>query len=223
MATPDAGQRMSGTQSTFWELDDEWQPVPVRNTVIAPASVRDVDDFCRRWHYSGTGGNAMWRWGLWAGETLLGVVAYNLPTRAVCESVFGPEHFDKVWHMGRLAMADTAPPNSESRLIAGSLRAVQSDYPHVWAVVTFAAQDAGHVGYVYQATNAIYTGTGGDSTYYIDPDGRRRGTYLDAGHVNKTAATELGWEVRDGLPKHRYIYIPRQQVGAQAAAQVVSV
>jgi hypothetical protein len=73
---------MSGTQSTFWELDDEWQPVPVRNTVIAPASVRDVDDFCRRWHYSGTGGNAMWRWGLWAGETLLGVVAYNLPTRA---------------------------------------------------------------------------------------------------------------------------------------------
>ena len=165
-----------------------------------------MDEFCRRYHYSNNGGSKVWNYGLWHGVTLLGIVSYNLPTRAVCESVFGAEHFDRVWHMGRLAVADHVPRNAESRLIGGSMQRVQREYPNVWAIVTYAASEIGHVGYVYQATNALYTGTGGDSTYFIDPDGKRRGTYL-SGHVNAERAASMGWTRYEGAPKHRYIYI----------------
>ena len=179
----------------------------VRDMTVAPATTRDVQEFSRRYHYTGTGGNASWRWGLWHGVTLLGVVAYNLPTRETCQSVFGPEHFDKVWHMGRLALADDAPPNSESRLIGGSLRAIRREHEHVWGVLTYAATDVGHLGYVYQATNALYTGVGGHAVVYIDQRGQRRSDYYSSAYVSRSDAIAQGWTVGEGGPKHRYLYV----------------
>lgn len=178
----------------------------VRDMVVGPVSTSDVQEFSRRYHYTGTGGNMTWRWGLWHGVTLLGVVAYNLPTRQTCESVFGPDHFDKVWHMGRLALADEAPRNSESRLIAGSLQQIQRDRPNVWGVLTFAAASVGHIGYVYQATNALYTGTGGDSSYLLDEFGKRRGTKQGT-RLTKAEVTRRGWQQVSEPPKHRYLYV----------------
>lgn len=190
--------------ASLWDVEDvDAAAFKVRDMYVAPASTKDVHEFARRYHYTATGGNMSWRWGLYHGVTLMGVVAYNLPTRETQDTVFGPDHFDKVWHMGRLALADDAPRNSESRLIAGSLKAIQHEHPEVWAVLTFAAVDAGHIGYVYQATNAIYTGTGGNSTFYIDQKGQRRST----SHMSITKARERGWSVHRGDVKHRYLYV----------------
>lgn len=193
--------------ASLFDVSEETESLKVREMVVAPVSTSDVHEFSRRYHYTSTGGNASWRWGLWHGVTLLGIVAYNLPTRETCESVFGPEHFDKVWHMGRLALADEAPRNSESRLIAGSLHLIKRDHPNVWGVLTYAATDAGHLGYVYQATNALYTGTGGDSHYFVDGTGKRRSTYLNGGGVGAARAAEMGWTRHEGGTKHRYVYV----------------
>lgn len=181
--------------------------VKVRNTTVGPVSVEDVNRLCRAYHYSRTAGSAMYRWGLWHGADLLGAVAYNLPTRDVCASVFGEEQVARVWHMGRLVLHDWAPRNSESRLIAGSLREIERVRPDIWAVVTYAAIDAGHLGYVYQATNAIYTGIGGDTTYFTDQKGRRRSTYLSQQHVSESRARSMGWTKHKGAGKHRYVYV----------------
>jgi len=190
----------------FWDVEDGAERAPVRDYLCSKVSTKDVEEFCRRYHYTGTGGNMSWRYGLWEGATLLGVVAYNLPTRETCEMVFGPDHFDKVWHMGRLAMAEDAPRNSESRLISLSLKMIQAERPDVWGVLTFAATDAGHIGYVYQATNALYTGTGGHAVIYVDQKGRRRPDY-DGAYISRDMARERGWSVAEGGPKHRYLYI----------------
>lgn len=192
---------------SLFDVEDVTEMPRVRDMTIGPVSTRDVQEFSRRYHYTGTGGNATWRWGLWHGAVLLGVVAYNLPTRETCESVFGPEHFDKVWHMGRLALADDAPKNSESRLIAGSLRAIRSQHENVWGVLTYAATDAGHLGYVYQATNALYTGTGGHAVIYVDTKGVRRSDYYASAYVSRKEAESRGWSVVDGGVKHRYVYV----------------
>src|SRR4051794_39843077 len=143
---------------SLFDIEDATEIAHVRDLQTMHVSQRDVAEFNARYHYTGWHGNSPWRWGLWDGMTLYGVVSYNLPTMSVCESVFGKEHWSHVWHMGRLALAEIAPHNSESRLIGASLRAIEKEYPHVWAVLTYAAQDQGHIGYVYQATNAIYTG-----------------------------------------------------------------
>lgn len=192
---------------SLFDVQDVDTMPKVRDMNVGPASPADVEEFCRRYHYTATGRNMCWRWGLWHGVTLMGVVAYNLPTRETTESVFGPDHRDKVWHMGRLVLADDAPANSESRLIGGSLRAIRENHPNVWGILTYAATDAGHLGYVYQATNALYTGTGGHATVYIDQAGRRRADYLRGKQITPAEARRRGWTVSDGGPKHRYLYV----------------
>lgn len=200
---------MTILHASLWDVEDVETMPAVRDMTVGPAATSDIQEFARRYHYIGTAAaySSIWRWGLWHGPTLLGVVSYNLPTRRTCASVFGEEHAHRVWHMSRLAMADDAPRNSESRLIGGSLRAIAREHPGVWAVLTFAAVDAGHIGYVYQATNATYTGTGGASHYYTDRDGNRRTTYLRGRVVTHARAAELGWAHQRGGVKHRYVYV----------------
>lgn len=191
--------------ASLWDIEDSAEDVKVRGMTVSRIKPSEVEEFCHRYHYTGRGGSALWSWGLWHGMTLMGVVAYNMTTRRACEQVFGPDHHDKVWHMGRLALAESAPRNSESRLIGLSLRAIQREYPDVWGVLTYAAQSAGHVGYVYQATNALYTGVGGDNSAYkfVDADGRIYGTT----GVNKAQAAARGLTVVPEPRKHRYLYV----------------
>lgn len=201
-------RRNAAQAKSLFDVEDLIEQPKVRDMVVAPVSTSDVAEFARRYHYTETGGNMTWRWGLWHGPVLHGVVAYNLPTRTVCESVFGPEYGpDKVWHMGRLILSDDSPHNSESRLIGGSLRIISTSYPDVWAVLTYAATDVGHIGTVYQATNAYYTGIGGESWFYLDQQGRRHGTHHGGHRVHQDRAKRMGWERVTGGPKHRYVYI----------------
>jgi len=192
---------------SFWDVEDCSESIAVRDTTISRVSTDDVAEFSARYHYTGTGGAANWRWGLWHEQVLLGIVAYNLPTRSACESVFGPDHQEHVWHMGRLVLADRAPHNSESRLIGGSLRSIRREHPEVWAVLTYAATDVGHIGYVYQATNALYTGLSSAEPYHVDEAGVRRSTYLDGRRVTAERAAQLGWAKVSAPPKHRYLYL----------------
>ena len=190
----------------LFDVEDDHTTPHVRDMTIAPVTPDDVDEFSHRYHYTDTGGSRLWRWGLWDGPTLHGIVSYNLPTRDVCEALFGAEHYFRVWHMGRLSLSDVSPTNAESRLIGGSLRAIRREHPDVWGIVTYAATDVGHLGYVYQATNALYTGLAGDPYYWTDGRGARRSTYL-SGHVNAARGASLGWTRTRGGGKHRYVYI----------------
>ena len=192
---------------SLFDVENETSMPNVRDMIVSTATVADVQEFARRYHYTGVGHNLNWCWGLWHGPVLHGVVSYNMPTRSVCASVFGDEHLHRVWHMGRLILSDDSPHNSESRLIGGSLRAIRREYPETWAVLTYAATDAGHLGYVYQATNALYTGTGGDPVFYVDQLGQRRGTHLDGHGVSAARAADMGWTRHQGGVKHRYVYV----------------
>jgi len=193
-------------QVSLWDVDDVDTFGPVVEMTVGAVEQIDVREFCRRWHYAVTGGNMTWNYGLYDGDVLVGIVSYNLPTRPACESVFGPEHHMHVGHMGRLVCAEDAPRNVESRLIAGSLKLLSEDVPILWAILTFAAQGQGHVGYVYQATNAIYAGESARSHYYIDERGQRRAP-KQGKNLSIPKALARGWEVHHEPPKHRYVYI----------------
>jgi hypothetical protein len=191
---------------SLFDVEDNTTTPHVRDMNIGPVTTNDVREFSRRYHYmASTTGNAYsWRWGLWSGPELHGVVAYNLPTISTCESVFGKEHSAHVWHMCRLIAADRSPRNTESRLIGLSLQEIQRNHPDVWAVITYADTTVGHIGTIYQATNAHYIGVGGKTNYYLDQDGRRRVLYQDGKTTDYIAA---GWTRHQGTGKHRYLYI----------------
>ncbi len=199
---------MTTSEMSLFDVESVEESPMVRDMIVAPVTTGDVVEFTGRYHYAKTvSPYAMsWRWGLWHGAVLQGVVAYNLPTISTCSAVFGPEHRDKVWHMSRLALADNAPRNSESRLIGQSLRVIQREHD-VWAVITYADTQAGHIGTVYQATNAIYTGTSVIKSFYTDSEGIRRTVYQDGKTMSPEVAASRGWQLHRGMPKHRYVYI----------------
>lgn len=191
---------------SLFDVENVEQMPKVRDMTVGPVANHDLVEFAHRYHYSGTANNNSWRWGLWHGPVLHGVVSYNLPTRSVCESVFGPENHAHVWHMGRLILSEESPHNSESRLIGGSLHEITRTHPQVWAVLTYADPSAGHLGTVYQATNAVYTGVSSVKPFYLDADGRRYATY-QGGYTSRSDAESRGWTCHDGVAKHRYVYI----------------
>lgn len=178
----------------------------VKDMQISRVPSADVDEFCRRWHYARTGGNMTWNYGIWDNVTLVGVISYNLPTMPVCSSFFGRDRWDWVVHMGRLVCAEDAPRNTESRLIASSLKLLKEDRFVCRAVVSYAAIGQGHVGYVYQATNALYCGTTEAKHYYVDQKGNRRAP-KQGKNLSMPKAIERGWKVFREPPKHRYVYL----------------
>lgn len=200
---------MTAHEMSLFDVEEVCVQPKVRDMTVAPVTTRDVQEFARRYHYTGIANRntCLWRWGLWHEAVLHGVVSYNRPTRSVCESVFGSENHEHVWHMNRLVLADKSPRNSESRLIAGSLKAISKEHKEVWAVLTYAASDAGHIGTVYQATNAIFTGVGGDQYYFLDQEGCRHSTYIRGSLMTVERAAERGWTRHRGGIKYRYVYI----------------
>ena len=191
---------------SLFDVDDVKSFGDVRSMVVDRVPSKDVDEFCHRWHYTNTGGNMTWNYGLWDGVTLVGVVSYNLPTMPACSAYFGQDKWDWVVHMGRLVCAEHAPRNVESRLIAASLKLLKRERPVARAVVSYAAVIQNHVGYVYQATNALYCGMTQAGKYYIDDKGQRRAP-KQGKNVSIPKALSRGWTVHYEPGKHRYVYL----------------
>ena len=196
---------------SLFDVEDVDEMPKVRDMIVAPVSNADVTEFARRYHYTGSVGVAFWTWGLWHGPVLHGVVAYNNGARGAGAALLGEEHGNKVWSMGRLMLSEHSPRNSESRLIGGSLQAIERSDHDVWAVVTYADESVGHIGYVYQATNALYTGTVPINSlpYFVNEAGDRR-SWHGITSTGKYSRHNLppGWRaVMPTEPKHRYVYI----------------
>ena len=202
---------MSAHEMSLFDVEDVDVQPNVRDMFVAPVTSRDVSEFARRYHYTGFAGNSFWRWGLWDGPVLHGVVAYNNGSRGMGASAFGDENATHVWHMSRLMLSEQSPRNSESRLIGGSLLCIQREHPDVWAVITYADEELGHIGTVYQATNAYYTGFVPINSlpYFVSETGERR-SWHGMTSTGKFSRHNLppGWTaVMPTKPKHRYVYI----------------
>jgi len=192
---------------SLFDVENLHEMPKVRDMTVDVVSLSDVKEFARRYHYTGSGGNVNARWGLWHGAVLHGVIAYNLLSPRACEAIMVDAKVRNLWHMARLILSEESPRNSESRLIGGSLRAIEREYPDVWAVITYADIAHNHVGTVYQATNALYTGLGGEQVYYTDANGHRRSHRCNAGSIRRDQAEQMGLTRHVGPQKHRYIYI----------------
>ena len=88
-----------------------------------------------------------------------------------------------------------------------ALKALKKDRPNYNAVLSFADATEGHLGTIYQATNAIYTGTSGKATFYLDQTGRLRHPRQNGVNITPNVAKEMGWQAVKREGKHRYLYL----------------
>ena len=157
------------------------------------------------WHYAHRMPCVEWAFGLFDASELRGVVTYGPPVSPhLCRGVCGEPYADRVIELNRLCV-EGGTRNGASSLVGGSLRLMPA--PRI--VVSYADTSAGHVGYVYQATNWIYTGTTDDGRKTPRPDrivsdgrhGRHEARIGDGDKVD-TAIGALVYR----KPKHRYVF-----------------
>jgi hypothetical protein len=102
---------------------------------------------------------------------------------------------------------DEIPKNSESWFIVRSLRLLKQAKPHITAVLSFADATEGHVGTIYQATNALFCGTSGRATFYLDATGRLRHPRQNGVNITSSVASSYGWTATKREGKYRYLFL----------------
>jgi hypothetical protein len=158
-------------------------------------------------HYAKRMCQIQYAFGAFRGSEMVGIVTYGLPASPpLCKGICGEEWASNVIELNRLCcytIKDLA-----SKLVGRSLKLL----PKPTIVVSYADSSQGHVGYVYQATNFIYTGL---SVRHLDwtIEGLEcihgRSTARMAGGKGKEFLKEKYGEKFKEIErprKHRYIY-----------------
>lgn len=161
----------------------------------------ECDEWFLKKHYARRMPQIVHAFGLYDGGMLRGVVSYGIPASLfLCKGICGEEHASRVLELNRLVV-DHEDRNAASFLIASSLRLL----PRPAIVVSYADTKMGHVGYVYQATNWLYTGLSAkrtDPKASMDTNTHSRHVWSKRGQNNDNPE----WELVQRSRKHRYVY-----------------
>jgi hypothetical protein len=186
-----------------------WQPSLFEQQItgyeIRQIEPREVHWWCLNIHYAKRIPSISYAYGLIRDGKLVGVITYGTPPSAtLCRGLCGDDYQKQVVELNRLILRDNLP-NEASRLVGGSLRLLPT--PRI--VVSFADNAQAHTGYVYQATNFVYTGL---SSRFLDPkvkglEHQHHATYAkgltNAQVIEKYGAENVYFEERSR--KHRYV------------------
>ena len=154
-------------------------------------------------HYARRVPNIIYAFGLYYNQNLVGIITFgNPPSPALCEGVCGEEHKDKVIELNRLCLQNNYK-NEASILVSRSLKLL----PKPKIVVSYADISKCHVGYVYQATNFIYTGLSAKRTEWRIRGSNLHGRTVSEINLDKRKNNLDKFEYIDRPRKHRYVYI----------------
>lgn len=131
---------------------------------------------------------------------LIGICTFGSPpSRALCIGVCGVENANKVNELNRLCVNEGLKRNVLSYFVSKCL----SLLPDGLIIVSYADTSQGHHGYIYQATNWIYTGLSAKRTERYDVNNPNKHS-KSVTESNK--ANYLNLATRDRPQKHRYIF-----------------
>lgn len=136
-----------------------------------------------------------------------GVCIFGPTAPTVPLTIFGEHNKHKIRELTRLVINEGVPRGVLSFFVSRCISML--DKP--MCLVSFSDGGLGHHGYIYQATNWIYTGQGGERFDYID-NGKtvHRITLVDRSQVLGLSPEEYikqkGIEKVEAKPKYRYLY-----------------
>jgi hypothetical protein len=190
--------------NTVQRWNDRTASYKPARAVIRPQDydVTEIDEltakaFVVRHHYSGTYPAARRRFGLFHHASLVGVAVFSHPCNdKTITNVFGCSRASDGLELGRFVLIDAVPANGESWFLARCRERLRNDYV---GVVSFSDDTprltaegtsifAGHIGTIYQASNAAFLGRGIARNIRLLPDGR----VLPARAISKIRSGERG-------------------------------
>lgn len=162
--------------------------------------VKSIDSWqCYDWllhkHYAKRIPSISYAFGLYCDNILSGVLTIGKPASpSLCIGVCGYEFSKYVYELNRLVINDGLDKNVLSFFVSQSLKLIKEDL----ILVSYADTDMGHNGYIYQATNWIYTGSTKERTDIGFEDGSH------SRHYDKNIDYSENRKKRSS--KHRYVF-----------------
>lgn len=121
--------------------------------IILPIQNYEVEPWLLNKHYARRTCPVSYAFGAYRDGELIGVVTYGTPVSSSLRvGICGEKWIDKVLELNRLCCESAK--NVASMLVGRSLAML----PKPSVVVSYADTEQGHVGYIYQAINFLYTG-----------------------------------------------------------------
>lgn len=122
---------------------------------VLPCNAKETYPWILRKHYARRIPSIMFSFGLYKKNELIGICVLGMPP---CQMNYGSGIFDNykidVYELTRLVINDNHEPN----LLSFFVSKVIKQMPKPCCLVSFADPNNFHHGYIYQATNWIYTG-----------------------------------------------------------------
>ena len=183
----------------------------IEDYTIREVTRLDCKPFILDIHYAKRWPSISYRYGLFEGDVLVGVVTYGTPPSApLKKGIAGDDYKGDVLELNRLCLLNNKK-NEASMLVGRSLKLL----PKNKIVVSFADTSQGHAGYVYQATNFIYCGLSAKRTdWKVKGKEHLHGqTIADEFRGVKNRAQAMRDKYGDDFylaprpRKHRYLYI----------------
>lgn len=155
-------------------------------------------------HYAKRMPSVSYTFGLFTEDGMIGVCTYGTPASStLLRGVCGDDYSKYVIELNRLVINSNSPKNSASFLISNSAKMLGDRI-----IVSYADTSQNHSGFVYQASNFIYTGL---SSRFVDPqviglEHLHHATYAN-GKTNDDLRREFGDRLyfKERARKHRYI------------------
>lgn len=146
-------------------------------------------------HYSGRKPTIMYSFGVIQNGELKAVCTFGKPSSpTVCDSICGKEYSSNVIQLNRLCRVE-GYKEPLSKLVSFALNQLKKLGDFI--VVSYSDTAMNHHGYIYQATNFLYTG---QTQKHLD-------NYSQSGKHNRHLRSECGQNRRiQRSIKHRYIY-----------------
>ena len=172
---------------------------------VIPTTKEICDEFVSKKHYSRRPSIFWSGFALVEDDSIQGVAVFGQPSPPLQKYAFKDREF-RMYELARVVV-QTKTKNAASFLIGGALQQLE---PRPCAVVSFADSEQGHAGYIYQATNWLYTGAtvSHDHLYIVDGKRTHPMSLRDKGITNpKEWADANGIETVKPMEKHRYFYL----------------
>jgi hypothetical protein len=121
------------------------------NYTIKSIDYQDCKEWFLKKHYAHRIPPIEFCFGLYDNDILIGVCSYGTPVSSVLREII-PSF--KLYELNRLVINENMPKNTLSFFVSKTLNMM----PNPSVIVSYADTSQNHNGYIYQATNWIYTG-----------------------------------------------------------------
>lgn len=166
---------------------------------VKEISSKDTLDFILTKHYAQRKPSISFAYGLFINSELKGVLTIGKPaSNALCEGVVGKDYKAKVYELNRLVVVEGLERNTLSKFVSIVLKMLKDKD---LILVSYADEGMNHHGYIYQATNWLYTGKTKERTDKYTPNGKHSRHYT----------SEFNYLRKCRTAKYRYIYFTNRK------------